>query len=270
MKRIDKLVCFYIAITSLIYIPFCLDIPITGDEVYYHSTAELFPQFIKQLLLLDFENARHTRSLIIGAGFIIPTTSLLLSPVTEFTSSLIIFRLYIFALNLGLTVYLLKQIDHLFAYRVALIFSVTSIFCPLYTIFPFTFWAGFSRAINRNIRTETFSLCKNGRYLTFAISNHRLDYVWCFVMQKRLSFNYRPNTRFVIYHKQSGSAFFEYYKLTFNSLHYSFNGPVTMEYSNKFTIRKFLSNDHHSRYESNLPLFRRQIQRRNATVHKCR
>ena len=140
MKTIDKLVCSYIAIASLIYIPFCIDIPITGDEVYYHSTAQLFPQLFKQLVLLDFENAKYTRSLIIGPGSLIPTTSLLLSPLTEFTSSLIIFRLYMFALNLALTVYLLKQIDHLFTYRVALIFSVVSILCPLYTIFSFTFW----------------------------------------------------------------------------------------------------------------------------------
>src|ERR1700712_1763176 len=78
--------------------------PLTGDEVWYFDTSKLIAPLVSKIVRLDFGGAKTILDTIVGHGWFMPGMSVLVMPVTFFTDSVALVRLYVGALNFAATV----------------------------------------------------------------------------------------------------------------------------------------------------------------------
>ena len=102
--RFSYAVAAFGVVQLLVFACIARHIPFYGDEVWYFDKSKLIAPLVLNVVRFDFDGAGKVLDAIIGRGWFMPGMSIVVFPVTFFTDSAAMIRLYLGALNFAAVV----------------------------------------------------------------------------------------------------------------------------------------------------------------------
>ena len=141
MKSIDKRLVYLFKGSVIIYVLygfmiFHSDIP---DGPFYFRRSEYFVDLLYAVLRFDGPQIAVSIDLIVGKGWFLPATSILLSPVRLLTDDPYIAKLYIYAVNILLHFFICLKLKKVLGLKTAIGFHVLTLLSPLYNVLGMSF-----------------------------------------------------------------------------------------------------------------------------------
>jgi hypothetical protein len=138
--RFSYVVAAFGVVQLLVFAFLASHIPLIGDEIWYFETSKLIAPLVLDLVGSDFHGAREILDTIVGRGWFMPGMSILVFPVTFFTDSVAMIRLYLGALNFAAVVTILVYLRKEYGDRGPRIYLLCCLAVPYYLVYCFTLW----------------------------------------------------------------------------------------------------------------------------------
>jgi len=110
-----------------------------SDGMFYFNTSGLIVELFYAILRFDLSQIQFLTNKIIGFGWFLPGTSIVISPVRFFTDDIFIAKIYIYLVNIILHIFLCYKLKKVFSFKIALAYHLLTLFIPLYNIFGMSF-----------------------------------------------------------------------------------------------------------------------------------
>jgi hypothetical protein len=140
LVRVSHVVAALAVVQLLVFGLLASRIPLSGDEVWYFDTSKLILPLVSRAVRFDFHGAKEILATIIDRGWFMPGMSIIMAPVTFFTDSVAIVRLYVGALNFAAVAAILFYLQKGYGGRGPPIYLLCCLVVPYYLIYCFTIW----------------------------------------------------------------------------------------------------------------------------------
>lgn len=138
--QVLRVVAAFAVVQLLVFGLLANSIPLSGDEVWYFDGSKLIPPLISHAVHLDFSRAREIIATMVDRGWFMPGMSIVVAPVTFFTDSVPIIRLYMGVLNFAAIATILVYLRREYGNRGPLIYVLCCLAVPYYLVYCFTIW----------------------------------------------------------------------------------------------------------------------------------
>lgn len=138
--QVSRVAAAFAIVQLLVFGLLASSIPLSGDEVWYYDASKLIPPLVSHAVHLDFDGAREILGTIVDRGWFMPGMSIVVAPVTFFTDSVPILRLYVGVLNFAAIAVIFFYLQKAYGGRGPLIYLLCCLVVPYYLIYCFTIW----------------------------------------------------------------------------------------------------------------------------------
>jgi len=138
--RFSYAVAAFGVVQLLVFACIARHIPFYGDEVWYFDKSKLIAPLVLNVVRFDFDGAGKVLDAIIGRGWFMPGMSIVVFPVTFFTDSAAMIRLYLGALNFAAVVTILAYLRKEYGGRGPWIYLLCCLAVPYYLVYSFALW----------------------------------------------------------------------------------------------------------------------------------
>ena len=138
--QVSRVAAAFAVVQLLVFGLLARDIPLSGDEIWYFHVSKLIPSLISHAVHFDFDGAGVVLGAIVDRGWFMPGMAIVVAPVTFFTDSVPITRLYVGTLNFTAIAAIFFYLQKAYGARGPLIYLFCCLLVPYYLIFCFTIW----------------------------------------------------------------------------------------------------------------------------------
>lgn len=138
--RFSRVVAAFAVVQLMVFGLLASRIPLSGDEIWYFEISQQIPPLVSHAVRLDLPRAKDILANIVERGWFMPGMSIIVTPVTFFTDSIVVIRLYVGALNFAAVAAILFYLQKAYGGRGPLIYLLCCLLVPYYLIFCFMIW----------------------------------------------------------------------------------------------------------------------------------